>query len=638
MHRGRGRVYGEEDTSSKSVIRDILQNGVDSVGGYHADIFSIKDIGSRLAAVHSAARDTELDLARALDTRVHVEKIRELVVNEKSKLRELTIAVLMTHWDFIAPVFFLRGNALMAAKKWSNAIDDFEMCLHHGYSQQIFRIHHKIGTCHVKIKQYQAATKCFNEALEVLEVSTENEKMKKDFTAILNECIKKFGSKPDETKQTTSPLQGPLNPNKVDPRISGNIEIIEEVGKGRTSFAKNNIPVGSIMSMDEGEGTHLNPEDPQKTLQYCLHCLNSVAVPYPCSGCSRVVFCSRECGEKAETSYHRVPCQLDIHSLRGIDNKDGMTIFSSFREIMDHPVTFWLQHHTDFLRAPSSTEWPTQNNSQLERVANVFAMVTNDSCVEHDTGVRHALVSVILLRLLRNSDYYSQGGLNIPQSGPLKEEELVIGKLLYRLRLIQDMNAHPVWGVETDPRDRSKVATHNIGSGFYTAIASYFNSDCNPNTVRINLGRKMFLVTTRNIKKGEEITDNYCAVFSELGIQARKHFLKENFLFDCECEACEEEWPTYSRLPADSPPQKVTDKLCEFELDNLTAIERGELDKALAFHCKEISLVQNNLSDPQQLIVNVKKSYELVWWQKMAALRSGASVLGDGIYLSEVNS
>ena len=97
-----------------------------------------------MSAVHKAAGEGELDLARTLDTCVHAEKIRELVVNEKSSLRqkdintkrqkykkikntfvhaekirelvvneksslrELTIAVLMTHWDFIAPVFFYR--------------------------------------------------------------------------------------------------------------------------------------------------------------------------------------------------------------------------------------------------------------------------------------------------------------------------------------------------------------------------------------------------------------------------------------------------------------------------------------------------------------------------------------------------
>lgn len=70
-----------------------------------------------------------------------------------------------------------------------------------------------------------------------------------------------------------------------------------------------------------------------------------------------------------------------------------------------------------------------------------------------------------LKRLLRGSDYYSSAVLDVPStnSGPLKEEELVMGKLLHRLRLVQDMNAHPVWGVEPDPRDCSRVATHNIG-------------------------------------------------------------------------------------------------------------------------------------------------------------------------------
>ena len=69
-----------------------------------------------------------------------------MVVNEKSSLRELTIAVLMTHWDYISPVFFFRksnltsskifkdprGNALMASKKWANAIEDFKTALHRG--------------------------------------------------------------------------------------------------------------------------------------------------------------------------------------------------------------------------------------------------------------------------------------------------------------------------------------------------------------------------------------------------------------------------------------------------------------------------------------------------------------------------
>ncbi len=36
----------------------------------------------------------------------------------------------------------------------------------------------------------------------------------------------------------------------------------------------------------------------------------------------------------------------------------------------------------------------------------------------------------------------------------------------------------------------------------YTGIGSYFNSDCNPNTIRVNIGKKMLLIASKNIKKG----------------------------------------------------------------------------------------------------------------------------------------
>ena len=140
--------------------------------------------------------------------------------------------------------------------------------------------------------------------------------------------------------------------------------------------------------------------------------------------------------------------------------------------------------------------------------------------------------------------------------------------------------------------------------------------------MRINVGREMFLVTTKNIRKGERHLGKrtFIEIFSRGGgdgqllrslqrawrlssetvpqgatsfpFGLKKLFYQENFLFSCECEACEEEWPTYSNLPASPPSQKVADKLCEYEMDNMTAMERGEIDKALSFHCKEISLIQ----------------------------------------------
>ena len=181
----------------------------------------------------------------------------------------------------------------MTIKRWKNAIKDYEMSLLHGYSEGGYRLHHKIGQCYVKLKKYQSATKSFQAALDNLNNSEVEPKVQTQFTKILKECVSKFGSKSEEKSKMYDVVV--KNPSKVDGRLSQNVEILEEVGKGRTAFAKSSIAVGSVIAIDEGLGAHLNPDDPSKTLQYCLNCLRNVSIPFPCENCPRVVFCSRKC-------------------------------------------------------------------------------------------------------------------------------------------------------------------------------------------------------------------------------------------------------------------------------------------------------------------------------------------------------
>ena len=43
------------------------------------------------------------------------------------------------------------------------------------------------------------------------------------------------------------------------------------------------------------------------------------------------------------------------------------------------------------------------------------------------------------------------------------------------------------------------------------------------------MGRKMFLVASKNIRKGEEITDNYCIYFSDMAAKARKEWMEVSY-------------------------------------------------------------------------------------------------------------
>ena len=88
----------------------MLADAIDSLGGYHGDVFSVEDAGQRLSDIHNQVDRDQLNIrtAQAKLGCLKIPKVEELVVNENSSLRDLNIAVLMTHWDYIAPVFFHR--------------------------------------------------------------------------------------------------------------------------------------------------------------------------------------------------------------------------------------------------------------------------------------------------------------------------------------------------------------------------------------------------------------------------------------------------------------------------------------------------------------------------------------------------
>ena len=63
-------------------------------------------------------------------------------------------------------------------------------------------------------------------------------------------------------------------------------------------------------------------------------------------------------------------------------------------------------------------------------------------------------------------------------------------------------------------------------------------------------------------------------------------------------------------------PESVS-KLVELEMDNMTAMECGNHDKAIQSHSKEISLIDSQLSAPHQLMVTIRSSFTDCWWRKV---------------------
>ena len=91
----------------------------------------------------------------------------------------------------------------------------------------------------------------------------------------------------------------------------------------------------------------------------------------------------------------------------------------------------------------------------------------------------------------------------------------------------------------------------------------------------------MILVAKRSIKKGEEVTNNYGIHHHNMPLAKRQAALKNGYKFDCDCEACQGDYPMLNKVESTLPSKKVGK-----ELDGLVAqyqrlFSEGYLEEAL---------------------------------------------------------
>ena len=130
----------------------------------------------------------------------------------------------------------------------------------------------------------------------------------------------------------------------------------------------------------------------------------------------------------------------------------------------------------------------------------------------------------------------------------MTDEEKFVALVLADIFMIQDSNSHPVFRLDMAASQSNEVGLETIGSGVFPVIGSYFNHSCSPNTVRINVGKVNYLVTSRTIQEGEEVTDIYSMHFSEIHRERRRDWLEQSFHFLCQCQACTNDWKTFDSL------------------------------------------------------------------------------------------
>ena len=78
-----------------------------------------------------------------------------------------------------------------------------------------------------------------------------------------------------------------------------------------------------------------------------------------------------------------------------------------------------------------------------------------------------------------------------------------------------------------------------------------FNHSCDPCIVRYYVEDHVVVQAIKNIRKGEEICENYGPIFFHSDKEDRVQRLEKQYWFRCECLACQENWPTMHEMTQD---------------------------------------------------------------------------------------
>jgi len=217
--------------------------------------------------------------------------------------------------------------------------------------------------------------------------------------------------------------------------------------------------------------------------------------------------------------------------------------------------------------------------------------------------------------IARNKNDLLKDVVHIPEDDRFDKDELFIGEILGQIFMIQDTNSHPVFRLDCT-KGRNQAGLECIGSGVYPVIGSFFNHSCTPNTMRVNIGKTNYLISSYPIHEGEEVADIYSMHYSEINRDGRRDWLSKNFHFLCSCKACTADWPTFDKLPVKVKPE-LQQKLEVVEKCISNALGKGDLKAVYDLHLRDAKLLESSFGAPHRLQVSLRNSLQFACWSWM---------------------
>ncbi|XP_018009669.1 SET and MYND domain-containing protein DDB_G0284059 [Hyalella azteca] len=514
-----------------------------------------------------------------------------LVVDERNAdkaLEAIQRAILKTPTadkHLLAVRFMKRAWALLLMEKFTEAFVDAKRAIISTQTPGVlWNAHEILGHCNAKARKFKEAEANFAKALESLKKSKASNveraavagrvstvlRMVKDENKPKNrskESAKKLEenrTKKNTTRNTDTldevsapttasdvsrsrklpKLSYGTHPKLVSASVAVRVVVTEE--RGRAVVASRDIKPGSVVMVEQPYAYTVNAS---QLHERCLRCCRRSLTNVPCDNCAVVQYCGESCARQAAQQHRLQCCVLTLLYDAALGNMAplvfrilstiGWTKLKKSQEKLCQEQELAEQKERsgpDDILVSGHQPWGWEGQYSPHDYLATFNLVTNSSKRTFGDLFKRALSAAYLTHCLLTAGFFAP-------TKPTEEELQFTATLALRHLQSSSCNAYEISEMQITG-DIAGNKSLEIGGAIYPTI-SLTNHSCFPNVTRYNVGTACVLRATRFIPRDAEILDNYGYFFHATPLIERRDALRNQYKFDCSCDACTYQWPLY---------------------------------------------------------------------------------------------
>ncbi|CAG5101017.1 Similar to SMYD4: SET and MYND domain-containing protein 4 (Gallus gallus) [Cotesia congregata] len=329
------------------------------------------------------------------------------------------------------------------------------------------------------------------------------------------------------------------NDNPLIPRASGGIALNYNEEFGRHVIATRDIKAGETLILAKA---YVSAVKVDKMAKFCWYCLQRTWASVPCNLCINVVFCSEECRDKAWNEYHDIECRfLTAIKTENVDPTDILSIKMTIKAVKEAGSLEKLKEQVDMLDSMTDKINSNLNKNVFDDTRYETVCIINRDKLNHKEAIADVARSVELLYyLMKSTKMFGKKIVNLQKPRNNQWVNFML-KLIFRHK---EISHHAV-----ELRVRKAEDHAPIRSYILIPLYGFLNHSCDPNFHKMTSGDMNALISTRYIKKGEQIFMNYGSRFQMMDKWSRAAYL-ERHNFKCHCIPCVNNWGPNSKLPS----------------------------------------------------------------------------------------